>query len=105
LRHGGSNPAHSASASCSRRTITRTASHSRLLSLGSCSSAALVVLSSRITMPLSSFSWRAPPSRARLIRSQVSARTALIVLCSTDLFGHQLTGSRAKARNDAESCR
>ena len=84
--------------------MTRTASHSRLLSLGSCSNAALVVLSSRTTAPLSILSSLAPASSTRLICSQVSARTALIVLCSTDFFGHQPTGSRAKARNEAESC-
>src|SRR3954467_4575672 len=41
-----------------RRTITRTASHSRLLSLGSCISAAVTVLSSRTMLPSSSFSCR-----------------------------------------------
>ena len=37
-----------------------------------------------------------------MIASQVSARTALIVLCSADFFGVQDSGSRAKARNEAE---
>src|SRR4051794_5683448 len=70
-----------------RRTITRTASHSRLLSLGSCISAAVTVLSRRTTLPSSIFSCRALVSSIRLIASQVSARIALIVLCSTDFFG------------------
>jgi len=55
--------------------------------------------------PLSSFSCRALASSARLICSQVSARIALIVWCSTDLFGFHACGSRANARNDAESSR
>src|SRR3954447_21766036 len=88
-----------------RRTITRTASHSKLLSLGSCISAAVTVLSSRTMLPSSSFSCRALASSVRLIASQVSARIALIVLCSTDFFGLHDHGSRAKARNDAESSR
>jgi hypothetical protein len=37
-----------------------------------------------------------------LIASQLSARMALTVFCSTDFFGLQAQGSRAKARNDAE---
>ena len=37
-----------------------------------------------------------------MIASQVSARMALIVLCSTDFFGVHDSGSRAKARNEAE---
>ena len=94
-----------ASASCNRRTITRTASHNRLLSLGSCISAAVTVLSSRTTRPCSSFFCPALASSVRLIASQVSARIALIVFCSTDFFGLQAQGSRAKARNDAESSR
>ena len=44
------------------RTITRTASQSRLLSLGSCISAAVTVLSSRTTRPSSSCPARAPAS-------------------------------------------
>ncbi len=48
---GGPAPPARASAAFSRRTITRTASHSRLLSLGSCISAAVTVLSSRTTLP------------------------------------------------------
>src|SRR4051812_10984191 len=88
-----------------RRTITRTASQSRLLSLGSCISADVTVLSRRTTLPSSIFSRRALASSPRLIASQVSARIALLVLCSTDFFGLQGHGSRAKARNDAESSR
>src|SRR3954468_12099974 len=88
-----------------RRTITRTASHSRLLSLGSCISAAVTVLSRRTTLPSSIFSCRALASSVRLIASQVSARIALIVLCSTDFFGLHAHGRRAKARNEAESSR
>src|SRR3954449_10445915 len=88
-----------------RRTITRTASHSRLLSLGSCISAAVTVLSRRTTLPSSIFSCRALASSIRLIASQVSARIALIVLCSTDFFGLHAHGRRAKARNEAESSR
>src|SRR3954470_15698564 len=83
-----------------RRTITRTASHSRLLSLGSCISAAVTVLSRRTMLPSSIFSCRALASSVRLIASQVSARIALIVLCSTDFLGLQGHGSRANARNE-----
>jgi len=101
---GASSPGQG-SAAFSRRTITRTASQSRLLSLGWCISAAVTVLSSRTTRPSSSFSCRALASSVRLIASQVSARIALIVFCSTDFFGLQPQGSRAKARNDAESSR
>jgi hypothetical protein len=68
-------------------------------------SAAVTVLSSRTTLPVSTFSCRALSSRMRLIASQVSARMALIVLCSTDFFGVHDSGSRAKAWNEAESSR
>ena len=91
-----------ASACFNRRTITRTASHSRELSLGSCIGAAVTVLSSRTMLPSSSFSRWAPTSTARLIASQVCARMALTVLCSTDFFGLHAHGSRAKARNNAD---
>src|SRR3954454_13053011 len=97
-------PIH-ACACFNRRTITRTASQSRLLSLGSCISADVTVLSGRTTLPSSIFSCRALASSVRLIASQVSARIALIVLCSTDFLGLQGHGSRANARNDAESSR
>jgi hypothetical protein len=40
-----------------------------------------------------------------LIASQLAALIALMVLCSTDFFGDHAKGSRAKARNDAESSR
>jgi type III restriction enzyme len=53
----------------------------------------------------SSLSLRALASSARLIVSQVSPRIALMVLCSTDFFGLKPNGSRAKARNEAESSR
>ena len=85
--------------------MTRTASQRRLLSLGSCISAAVTVLSTRTILPGSTFSSRALTSTARLIASQVSARMALIVLCRTDFFGVHDIGSRAKARNEAESSR
>jgi hypothetical protein len=65
----------------------------------------VTVLSNRTMPPLSSFSCRALASSARLICSQVSARIALIVLCSTDFLGVHDHGSRANARNDAESSR
>jgi hypothetical protein len=68
-------------------------------------SAPVTVLSSRTTLPVSTFSCRALASTARLIASQVLARMALIVLCSADFFGVQASGSRAKARNEAESSR
>ena len=87
------------------RAITRTASQRRLLSLGSCMSAAVTVLSSRTTLPVSTFSCRALASRMGLIASHVSARMALIVMCSTDFFGVHDSGSRAKARKEAESYR
>ena len=63
------------------------------------------VLSSRTTLPSSIFPSRALASSVRLTVSQVSARIAPIVLCSTDFFGLQPQGSRAKARNEAESSR
>jgi hypothetical protein len=85
--------------------MIRTASHSRLLSLGSCMSAEVTVLSSRTTAPSSSFACRATDSRARLICSQVSGLIALIVFCSTDFCGLHDHGRRAKARNEAESSR
>jgi hypothetical protein len=85
--------------------MTRTPSQSRLLSLGSCMSAEVTVLSSRTTAPSSSFAFRAPDSSVRLICSQVSGRIALIVLCSTDFCGLHDHASRAKARNEAESSR
>ena len=65
-------------------------------------SAAATVLSSRTTLPVSTFSCRTLASRMRLIASHVSARMALMVLCSTDFFGVNDNGSRAKARNEAE---
>jgi hypothetical protein len=39
----------------------------------------------------------------RLIASHVSARMALVVFCMTDFFGVHDGGSRAKARNEAQS--
>src|SRR5688500_793157 len=51
LRQGTASPPGRALACSSRRTITRTESHSRLLSLGSCISALQTVLSSRTTVP------------------------------------------------------
>src|SRR5437764_11057901 len=94
-----------ASACFSRRTITRTASHNRELSVGACISACVTVLSIRSIVPPSTFSWRALLTTARLIVSQLAALSALIVLCSTDFFGDHDKGSRANARNDAESSR
>ena len=52
-------------------------------------SAAVTVLSNRTTLPASIFSRRALAIKERLIASHVSARMALIVLCSTDFFGAQ----------------
>src|SRR3954451_13320159 len=88
-----------------RRTITRKASHSSLLSLGSFISAAVTVLSRRTTLQPSIFFCWALASIVRLIDSQVSARIALIVLCSTDFFGLHAHGRRAKARKEAEAQR
>ncbi len=85
--------------------MMRTASHNSALSLGSCISAAVTVLSIRTVAPLSSLSCLALANTARLTASQVSGRIALIVWCSTDFFGDQASGKRAKARNDAESSR
>jgi len=85
--------------------MTRTASANRLLSLGSCINASVTVLSKRTVAPLSSRSRLALASRAWLIASQVPARIAAIVWCSTDFFGDHANGSRAKARNEAESSR
>src|SRR5512133_171393 len=89
----------------SRRTITRTASHSRELSVGACISACVTVLSIRTIVALSSFPRRALSATARLIASQLVELIALMVLCSTDFLGDHDNGSRAKARNDAESSR
>src|SRR5216684_833113 len=89
----------------SRRTITRTASHSRELSVGACIRDRVTVLSIRIIAPPSSLSCRARLTTARLIASQLAALSALIVLCSTDFFGDHDKDSRANARNDAESSR
>jgi hypothetical protein len=47
----------------------------------------------------------AGPSPPSLIASQLSARMALIVLCSADFFGVHDSGSRAKPRNEAGSSR
>src|SRR3954451_4829026 len=79
-----------------RRTITRKASHSSLLSLGSFISAAVTVLSRRTTLQPSIFFCWALASIVRLIDSQVSARIALIVLCSTDFFGLHAHGRRGE---------
>ena len=46
--------------------------------------------------PLSSLSCLALANRARLTASQVSGRIALIVRCSTDFFGDQASGKRAR---------
>jgi hypothetical protein len=74
-----------------------------VLSLGWCISAALTVLSRRTAAPLSNLSCLALTSRVWLTASQVSARSAPIVWCSTDFFGDHAKGRRAKARNEAES--
>src|ERR1700747_714582 len=87
----------------SRRTITRTAAPSRGLSGAGSSSACVTVLSMRTIVPLSSLLWRALHTVARLMASQLAALIALIVLCSTDFLGDHDNGSRAKARNEAES--
>src|SRR6516164_592875 len=65
-----------AAARRNNRVITRTASHNSLLSLGSCISAALTVLSRRTAAPLSSRSCLALTSSAWLTASQVSANRA-----------------------------
>ena len=85
--------------------MTRTASHNSALSLGSCISAAVTVLSIRVMAPVSSFSCWALAITARLTASHVSGRIALIVRCSTDFYGDHANGKRAKARNEAESSR
>ena len=100
-----SRPSTKGSAARNSRVNTRTASQRRLLSVGSCMSAAVTVLSNRTTLPASIVSRRALAIRERLIVSQVSARMALTVLCSADFFGVHDSGSRAKARNEAESSR
>jgi len=68
-------------------------------------SAAVTVLSMRTIAPASSLSCLALATSARLTASQVAGRIALIVRCNTDFFGDHASGSRAKARNDAESSR
>ena len=81
------------------------ASHNKLLSLGSRMSAEVTVLPRCTTAPSSSFTCRAPKSRVRLICSQVSGRIVLIGLYRADFCGLHDHGSRAKARNEAESSR
>lgn len=66
---------------------------------------AVIVLSTRTTLPFSNLSGRALVNSLRLISSRVCAGIALIVLCKTDFFGLHTHGSRAKARNEAESSR
>jgi hypothetical protein len=90
---------------CNSRVMTRAASDNSVLSLGSCIKAAVTVLSSRTVAPLSGRSCLALTNKAWLIASQVSARSAAIVWCSTDFFGDHRSGRRAKARNEAESSR
>jgi hypothetical protein len=63
------------------------------------------VLSIRTIAPSSSFFRPALITTAWLIASQLAALITLIVLCSTDFFGDHPKGSRAKARNEAESSR
>ena len=89
----------------SSRVIRRTASHNSALSLGSCISAAVTVLSIRTIAPASTLACPAAAISARLTASQVSARIALMVRCRTDFFGDHASGKRAKARKDAESSR
>src|SRR5271157_3232667 len=60
-------------------------------------SAAVTVLSSRTTLPVSTFACRALASRMRLIASHVSARMALIVMCSTAFFGVQVERAEREA--------
>ena len=63
-RHHAANARGSCPARRSSRFITRTASHSSVLSLGWCISAALTVLSMRTVAPFSSFSYWALTSKA-----------------------------------------
>ena len=85
--------------------MIRMASHKSQLSLGSWIIVSVTVLSRRSSVPVSTLVSLALANKQRLIRSQVRALIALIVSCRTDFFGHQCNGSRAKARNDAESDR
>lgn len=71
----------------SRRTITRTASHSSELSVGACISARVTVLSMRTILALSSLPCRALLTTARLTASRLAGLMALMVLCSTDFLG------------------
>src|SRR5215472_6844489 len=104
-RHRTAGAPGSASPRCNSRVMTRTASDNSVLSLGSCIRAEVTVLSSRTVVPLSSRSCLALANKAWLIASQVSARSAAIVWCSTDFFGDHRNGRRAKAQNEAESSR
>ena len=45
------------------------------------------------------------PGHAKTKSPELEASIALMVRCSTDFFGDHPSGSRAKARNDAESSR
>ena len=76
--------------------MTRTASHNRALSLGSCINAAVTVLSNRTLAPLSNRACLALASSAWLTASQVSARSAPIVWCNTDFFGDHPRGQAGK---------
>src|SRR5262249_49895061 len=104
-RHWTAGAPGSASPRCNSRVMTRTASDNSVLSLGSCIRAEVTVLSSPTVAPLSSRSCLALANKAWLIASQVTARIAAIVWCSTDFFGDHCNGRRAKARNEAESSR
>jgi hypothetical protein len=70
--------------------MTRTASHNSALSLGSCISAAVTVLSIRTVAPLFNWAGLAPANTA----PQVSGRIALIVWCSPDFFGDQTSSAK-----------
>jgi len=77
-RPGAGAPGNAAACRNSR-VMMRTASHNSALSLGSCISAAVTVLSIRTMATLSSLSRPALANTARLTASQVSGRIALIV--------------------------
>ena len=63
----------------------------------------VTVLSMRTRSPVSTPASRATPSKRRLMRSQVVARTAPIVARSADFLGKRAASTRAKRCAERES--
>src|SRR6516165_2966152 len=100
-RHCTAGASGSAAPRCNIRVMTRTASDNSVLSLGSCIRSEVTVLSSRTVAPLSIRSCLALANKAWLIASQVSARIAAIVCCSTDFFGDEQSATQHAFRRQS----